>query len=84
MALLNKVSTIALKDGTGGQGQNLHDWCTPQKHQLPLSPTKRHNAEDALQEWSVQKCKVQSHAESDSVDEDHVLPEGKGEERFRR
>ena len=42
------------------------------------------NAEETLQEWNVEECKVQSHREADGVYEDHVLPQRQGEQRLGR
>ena len=52
----------------------------PPEHNFPLAPAERHDAEDVLQDRSVEEAEVEGHGEGDGVDEDHVLPQGEGEE----
>ena len=59
---------------------NENNRCAPPQHDLPLAPAERHNAEDILQDGSVEESEVKSHGKSDGVDEDHVLPQRKGQE----
>lgn len=61
-----------------------NDRTAPAEHEFPLAPSQWHDAEDGLQNGRVEQSKVKRHAETDCVNEDHVLPQRQREQRFGR
>lgn len=61
---------------------NLHNRSTDGNNCLPFQNVQRHDGEQALKEGNIDEGKMQSHGQSDGINEHHVLPKRQSEERL--